>query len=162
VLRKLLVSLLLAGLTAITMSGCDADKLSKLRPGTTKSSEVRKLMGEPNLEWLEEDGTRTWEYPRTPEGIVNHMLVIGPDNVLREVRQVLTAENFARIKPGMNREQVRRLLGRPAHERYFSLRQERVWDWKTKVEAGMEWYFNVHFDEAGIVTRTSASSVPKG
>ncbi len=97
-----------------------------------------------------------------PEGIVNYMLVIGPDDVLREVRQVLTEDNFAKIKPGMMREEVHRLLGRPAHQRYFSLKQETVWDWKTKVDSGMEWYFNVHFNDDGVVTKTSTNFVPKG
>ena len=90
------------------------------------------------------------------------MVVIGPDDVLREVRQVLTDENFARVRPGMSTDEVRYLLGRPAHERYFSLQRETVWDWKTKVEPGMEWYFNVHFSDRGVVTRTSTNFVPKG
>ena len=66
------------------------------------------------------------------------MLVIGPDNVLREVRQVLTEENFAKVSPGMTTDEVRYLLGQPAHQARFSLKQETVWDWKTKVDSGME------------------------
>ncbi|MCM8594599.1 tyrosine-type recombinase/integrase [Accumulibacter sp.] len=33
----------------------------------------------------------------------NYMLVIGPDGRLREIRQVLSEENFARVRPGMVR-----------------------------------------------------------
>ena len=33
---------------------------------------------------------------------------------------------------------------------------------RTKVDSGMEWYFNVHFDDHGVVTRTSTHFVPKG
>jgi hypothetical protein len=111
---------------------------------------------------VEADGTRVWEYPRTPEGIVNYMLVIGPDKVLREVRQVLTEENFAKVRPGMSSDEVRYLLGRPAHELYFSLKQEKVWDWKTKVEPGMTWYLQRPFQQRRVVTRTSTHFVPKG
>ncbi|MCB1933025.1 outer membrane protein assembly factor BamE [Accumulibacter sp.] len=152
----------LSGLLALVFAACDADRLSKLKPGSSSGDEVRKLMGQPTLEWVDADGTRVWEYPRTPEGIVNYMLVIGPDNVLREVRQVLTEENFARVRPGMSSDEVRYMLGRPAHEVYFSLKQEKVWDWKTKVEPGMTWYFNVHFNNDGVVTRTSTSFVGQG
>ncbi len=158
--RKLFAGLFLSGLIATVLSACDTDKLSKLKPGSTRADEVRRLMGPPTLEWVDADGSRVWEYPRTPEGIVNYMLVIGPDNVLREVRQVLTDENFARVKPGMTTDEVRYLLGRPAHERYFSRQQETVWDWKTRVEPGMTWYFNVHFNNDGVVSKTSSSFEP--
>jgi outer membrane protein assembly factor BamE (lipoprotein component of BamABCDE complex) len=157
-----LARILVIGVIAVGLPACDADNLSKLKPGLSTASEVREVMGRPNLEWKQDDGTRIWEYPRTPEGIVNYMLVIGPDNVLRDVRQVLTEDNFARVKPGMTRDQVRFLLGRPAHQQYFSLQRETVWDWKTRVDPGMEWFFNVHFNEQGIVTRTSTNFVPKG
>ena len=159
---KFFASILLAGLAAVVLVACDSEKLSQLKPGVTSAREVREIMGQPNLEWKNADGTRIWEYPRMPEGIVNYMLVIGSDDVLREVRQALTEENFARIKAGMTRDEVHRLLGRPAHQQYFSLKQETVWDWKTKVDAGMVWYFNVHFNEDGVVTKTSTNFVPKG
>lgn len=160
--RKLFAGIFVSGLIAFVLSACDADTLSKLKPGSSSADEVRRLMGQPTLEWVDADGTRVWEYPRMPEGIVNYMLVIGPDNVLREVRQVLTDENFARVRPGMSTDEVRYLLGRPAHERYFSLAQETIWDWKTKVEPGMTWYFNVHFNNDGVVSKTSTNFVPKG
>ncbi|HCV12330.1 MAG TPA: hypothetical protein DGC76_01275 [Candidatus Accumulibacter sp.] len=144
------------------LAACDADQLGRLRPGSSTASEVKAVMGEPTLEWREADGSRVWEYPRTPQGIVNYLVVIGPDDVLREVQQVLTEANFARVSVGMTRDQVRRLLGRPAHETFFPLKQETIWDWKTKVDSGMEWYFNVHFGEDGRVTGSSTNFVPKG
>lgn len=159
---KLLSAFLLAGPLVLVLSACDVDKLSRLRTGSSSADEVRQVMGNPNLEWREADGTRIWEYPRTPEGMVNYMLVIGPDQILREVRQVLTEENFNKVRPGMRMDDVRYLLGQPAHELRFPLNQETVWDWKTKVESGMEWYFNVHFSDRGVVTRTSTNFVPKG
>lgn len=157
-----LAGILLGGVVAALLSACDADRLSKLKPGITSADEVQRLMGPPNLEWRESDGSRRWEYPRTPEGIVNYMVIIGADNVLREVRQVLTEENFAKVRPGMSSDEVRYLLGQPAHELYFSLKQEKVWDWKTKVEPGMTWYFNVHFNNDGVVTRTTTNFVAPG
>jgi len=147
----------LSGLMAVFLPACDGINLPKLKPGITTAQEVRQIMGPPTMEWSNDDGTQTWEYPRTPQGLVNYMIVFGPDKVLREVRQVLTEENFARVKPGMSRDEVRRLLGQPATELYFSLKKEYVWDWKTGNEGNMVRYFNVHFDESGRVRHTSAS-----
>lgn len=147
---------LLSGLIAAFLPACDGVNLEKLKPGISTTQNVRDIMGVPTMEWQDPDGSLTWEYPRTPQGLVNYMIVFGPDKVLREVRQVLTEENFARVQPGMSREDVRRLLGQPASEMYFSLKKEYVWDWKTKVEPGMEWFFDVYFDEAGNVTRTGS------
>lgn len=159
---RLFASMFLSALIGMVASACDADKLGRLKPGVSHADEVRNVMGRPSLEWKDADGTRVWEYPRTPEGMVNYMLVIGPDEVLREVRQVLTEENFARVRAGMSKDQVRYLLGKAAHEQYFALQKETVWDWKTRVEPGMEWFFNVHFDADGLVRKTSTSFVPKG
>lgn len=160
--RKCFARLFLAASIAALLPACDVDRLNQLKPGVSTGEEVRKIMGQPNFEWKDADGTRIWEYPRTPEGMVNYMLVIGPDQVLREVRQVLTEENFNRVRPGMRMDDVRYLLGQPAHQVRFPLNQETVWDWKTKVEPGMEWYFNVHFNDDGVVTGTSTNFVPKG
>ena len=159
---KLAAGALLTGLMAIAVSSCDADRLNKLRPGSSTLDEVRQVMGNPKLEWRHDDGSRVWEYPRTPEGMVNYLLVIGPDDILREVRQVLTEENFKKVKPGMTTDAVRYLLGQPAHEVRYPLQQETVWDWKTRVDPGMVWYFNVHFDDSGTVTRTSTNFVSGG
>jgi outer membrane protein assembly factor BamE (lipoprotein component of BamABCDE complex) len=159
---KKLIRGLLSGIVAATLLACDSVNLNELKPGVSTAFEVRDRMGTPAMEWKEGDGSVTLEYPRTPEGMVNYMIVIGPDNVLREIRQVLTEDNFARIQPRMNREEVRRLLGKPAHDVYFSLKKERVWDWKTKTEPGMDWFFNVHFNEDGLVVKTSSNFVARG
>ena len=159
---KKLFAGLFSGLIAALLPACDGFNLKALKPGVSSALEVRDRMGPPSMEWKDADGTLTWEYSRTPEGMVNYMIVIGADNVLREVRQVLTEENFGKVKAGMSKEEVRRLLGKPAHELYFPLKKEHVWDWKTKSETSMDWFFNVHFDEDGRVLKTSSNFVPKG
>jgi hypothetical protein len=160
-IRKLLAGLF-SGVFAALLPACDVVNLRNLKPGVSTAVEVRDRMGPPTMEWKDADGTLTWEYPRMPEGIVNYMIVIGPDNVLREVRQVLTEENFNKVKHGMNKDAVRRLLGKPAHETYFSLKKQSVWDWKFKSEADTDWFFNVHFDDSGMVAETSSNQIHRG
>ena len=149
-----------SGLLAALLPACDSINLDKLKPGVTTMAQTREIMGPPTMEWQDRDGTMTWEYPRTPNGIVNYMIDFGPDKILRQVRQVLTEENFARIKVGMTRDQVRRLLGQPAGEQYFSLKREYAWDWKTKSEGSYDYFFDVYFDEQGHVTRTGTHYKP--
>jgi outer membrane protein assembly factor BamE (lipoprotein component of BamABCDE complex) len=154
-LKKLLTGFF-SGLLAVLLPACDSVKLDKLKPGITTMMQTRDIMGAPTMEWLDADGSATWEYPRTPNGIVNYMIDFGPDKILREVRQVLTETNFARVKEGMTRDQVRRLLGQPVSEQYFSLKKEYVWDWKTKTESSNDYFFDVYFDEQGHVTHTGS------
>ena len=152
-LKRLLAGLF-SGLLAAVLPACDSVNLDKLKPGVTTMAQTRDIMGPPTLEWQDADGSATWEYPRTPNGMVNYMIDFGPDKILREVRQVLTEANFAQVREGMTREQVRRLLGQPASEQYFSLKREYVWDWKTRTESSYAYFFDVYFDEQGRVTRT--------
>lgn len=151
--RRLLTGIL-SGVLAAFLPACDSVNLDKLKPGVTTMAQTREIMGPPAMEWQEVDGSVTWEYPRTPNGVVNYMIDFGPDKVLRAVRQVLTEANFARVREGMTREQVRRLLGQPASEQYYPLKKEYVWDWKTKTESAYDYFFDVYFDEQGRVTRT--------
>lgn len=154
---KRLFTGLLSGLLAAVLPACDSISLDKLKPGVTTMAEARAIMGPPAMEWHDGDGSATWEYTRMPYGIVNYMVDFGPDRVVRAVRQVLTEENFARVRPGMTRDQIRRLLGKPAQEQYFSLKREHAWSWKTKYEGSTDYFFDVYFDESGGVTRTGAS-----
>jgi hypothetical protein len=113
-------------------------------------------MGTPVGEWGNADGSRTLEYPKGPEGKLTFMVNIGPDNLLRTIDQVLAEPWFARVRPGMSREEVRRLLGRPGHIDHFDLSREEVWDWLIEGQIPTERaHFHVHFDTAGQVTRTS-------
>ena len=147
---------LLSALIAAFLPACDDANFAKLTPGQSSMETVRQVMGPPTQEWMNGDGSQTWEYPRTPEGVVNYMLDFGPNERLREVRQVLTEANFSRVKEGMTREEIRRLLGQPASEQYYELKKEYVWDWKTKSESGYDHFFDVYFDERGQVLRTGA------
>lgn len=149
-------TLLAAACVAGALWGCDSPMVNDLRPGVSTGYEVRDKMGPPTFEWRNEDGTTTWEYARQPEGQFNYMVVIGPDNIMREIRQTLTETNMARVEKGMTRDQVRRLLGKPAKTGQFPLKKQEIWDWRYQGSGtNKDAMFHVHFDQSGVVAETS-------
>jgi hypothetical protein len=144
-------------ITAAILPACDAFNLQELKPGISSAADVRSRMGEPGMEYRNPDGSVTWEYSRQPQGIDCYMITIGSNHILRSVDQVLTEANMARITVGMDRDEVRRLLGTPGSKTTYPNSQEEVWDWRV---AGTipteEAHFHVHFDPAtGLLKRTS-------
>ena len=151
----------LAGLAmALAVVACDVQKIAELEVGVTTEADVRARWGEPAAVYTEDDGSKTLEYPRQPAGQVNYMLAIGPDGKLVAMRQVLKPTNFAKIEPGWDKAQVRRLLGTPAKTQRYDLKQEEVWDWRFADNAENK-QFSVTFDNSGRVTATGTTVDPK-
>jgi outer membrane protein assembly factor BamE (lipoprotein component of BamABCDE complex) len=151
----------------LVLASCDREGraieefgLEKLEPGVSTESDVRMVMGAPGTVWDAEDGARSLEYPKGPEGPRTFFFDIGKDGKLTGYRQVLTQENFARIKPGMSMDAVRRILGKPRSAAQFQLKNEEVWEWLYLERPTSPKLFNVHFDmPTAKVTRTSESEV---
>ena len=80
---------------------------------------------------------------------------------MTSLRQVLHPSYFAKVTPGMTREEVRRLLGKPAKVQAYKLQQEEIWDWRFSDQATEIKVFSVTFDPAGAVKSTSVSLDPK-
>jgi outer membrane protein assembly factor BamE (lipoprotein component of BamABCDE complex) len=87
------------------------------------------------------------------------MVDLGPDHVMRAIRQVLTEESFAKIRPGMRQDEVRKLIGKPGQTMPFPNLQEDVWSWRYEQSHGNPWFFNVHFAPDGAVKRTSQQKI---
>lgn len=131
--------------------------LDKLAKGISSEADVRMLMGQPDTVWEENDGRRTLEYPKGPEGVRTWFFYIDRNGKLQDYQQVLNDENFARIKTGMSKDEVRRMLGRSRTVVQFKRKNEEVWDWRY-LSGGTMRFFNVHFDiTSGKVTQTSSS-----
>jgi outer membrane protein assembly factor BamE (lipoprotein component of BamABCDE complex) len=179
---KLLTVVMLAGCVALT--GCDDQQsdravqklkdffnavkpdallLKNMTPGMTTEAQIRDQMGKPETERTFTDGSKRFEYPRGPQGLNTYMVDIDRDGKLQAITQVLTAENFAKIRIGMTEDEVRRLLGKPGQVAVFPLKPETVWSWKWR-ERGVteEGIFNVHFDQYQKVYTTSRSDVIRG
>jgi outer membrane protein assembly factor BamE (lipoprotein component of BamABCDE complex) len=127
-MTKVLRMGMLAALLALV--GCDAQKISELTPGESTEADVRAKFGTPSDVWEEADGRRVLEFTRQPEGARNWQMTIDAQGKLVTYKNVLTAENLARIRPGMSELEVRRLVGRPGKVTPFALRQETTWDYR--------------------------------
>lgn len=147
---------LFAALAAL-LTGCDTATFYDLKPGQSTRTEVLARMGMPAAEYANADGGATLEYPTGPSGVHCHMVILGPDGILRGIEQALTEANFARIVPGMEREAVRRILGKPGKVTDYPLKKEEVWDWRYEATPNIgDWHFHAHFDPAtGRVISTS-------
>jgi outer membrane protein assembly factor BamE (lipoprotein component of BamABCDE complex) len=151
-IERLGVVVLLLALVA----GCDQKKIEQLEEGVATEADVRAKFGEPAAVYTEEGGARTFEYPRQPEGQTNYMITIGTDGKMSALRQVLKGESFAKVTPGLDKAQVRRLLGRPAKTQSFALKQEEVWDWRF-ADGQQSKLFSVTFDNSGNVRATATT-----
>ena len=143
-----------------TLMACDSQKISELEEGVSTEADVRKRFGEPTAVYTESNGDVTFEYPRQPAGHVNYMISIGPDGKMSALRQVLKLANFKRVTPGLDRSQVRRLLGRPAKAQSFALKEEEVWDWRYRAGPQVR-LFSVTFDKDGKVVGTASGDDPR-
>lgn len=115
---------------ALALIACDVQNISELEEGFSTEQDVREKMGEPEAVWDGPDGAQIYEYNRQPAGHRNYMITIGPDGRMASLRQVLTAENFARVQPGMDMTEVRKMLGKPMKITPFEARRETHYDWR--------------------------------
>ncbi|MCW7538757.1 outer membrane protein assembly factor BamE [Aquabacterium sp. A7-Y] len=154
--------LFLVGLAAglALLAGCDRERVAQLEEGVATEADVRAQFGKPEAIYDDEDGSRTLEYPRQPEGQRNYMITIGPDGRMSALRQVLQPAVFAQVTPGLDKVQVRRLLGRPGKTQVFPLKNEEVWDWRY-LDGPENRVFSVSFDPDGKVIDTASSLDPR-
>lgn len=156
-LRSIALSLLLG---AMVLLGCDSQKISELREGVSTEADVRSRFGEPAAVYDDGDGHKTLEYPRQPAGQVNYMISIGPDGKMSALRQVLKRSTFARVTPGLDKKQVRRLLGLPASTQSYASKDQEVWDWRFADGPEVK-IFSVTFDRDGKVVETGTTFFSK-
>lgn len=145
----------------IALAGCDQQRIDQLEEGVATEADVRRQFGEPQASYAEADGGTTFEYSRQPEGQVAWMITIGPDGKMSALRQVLRPSEFAKVVPGMDAAQVRRLLGRPATTARYELRpDEQHWQWRW-LDGQAPRVFTVTFDRAGKVVSTATGEDPR-
>ena len=148
----------LAVLGAVGFVGaCDLQNIAELEPGVSTEADVRDKFGPPEAVWDGPDGAQVYEYNRQPEGVVNYMITIGADGKMSALRQVLKPAEFAKVQPGMDKADVRRLLGKPAKTAKYDLKpDEEHWDWRW-LDGQMSKVFSVTFNRDGKVMSSAVS-----
>lgn len=151
----------LAALGAVlTLSACDPQRIEQLEEGVSTEADVRSRFGPPENIWDAPgvSGGRILEYDRQPQGQKNYMITIGADGRMSALRQVLTPENFDRVRPGMAMEDLRKLLGKPARVVPYALKRETEWEWRWMQPPNSPMVFTAVLDRDQRVVRSGSSS----
>jgi hypothetical protein len=141
----------LAAALALSLSAC-AQLFRQPPPTGAPLAEVTAKLGQPNAVYSEPDGGQVLEYRGQPMGQFQHMARIGPDGRLVSWEQVLTSENFGKVKIDQwTKDDVLRHFGHPAETSRVGYHNYEVWSYRYK-EAGV-WnsMMHVHFDQQGVV-----------
>jgi outer membrane protein assembly factor BamE (lipoprotein component of BamABCDE complex) len=159
-LKTLIQTLSTAAAAVLLLAGCDQQRVARLEEGVATEADVRREFGEPVDISVAADGSRTFDYPRQPEGQTNYFITIGPDGKMSALRQLLHPDNFAKVVPGTAQADVRALLGRPARIHRYDLKPEQtVWDWRYRLGQASK-VFSVTFDPSGLVIGSATSDDP--
>jgi hypothetical protein len=141
-----------AALLALAVLPAACANFSAISPGDS-AQDVEARVGAPGTVWKNGDGSEVWEYPMGPSGVQTFMIAFDSDHAVREVHEVLNETYFSRIRPGMSREDVRRLIGKPREIWYFTARDEETWTWRYYDITYR--FFNVLFDRSEGTVRTT-------
>jgi hypothetical protein len=111
---------------AALLGGCAG--AGSLVAGQSTEADVRARMGAPT-DTRTEGGDKLWEYATGPEGFHTRLVRIGADGRVKEVTELLTEQQFAKITPGKTtKAEVKNLLGRPSDETNY--RAGLTWSWR--------------------------------
>jgi hypothetical protein len=143
--------LLAALAVSLPLAAC-APLLRQAPPAGSPLAEVTAKLGQPNAVYPEPGGGQTLEYRGQPMGQFQWMARIGPDGRLLSYDQVLTSENFARVRIDRDtKDDILRLFGRPAEVSRVALRNYEVWSYRYKESGVWNSMMHVHFDANGVV-----------
>lgn len=145
-------------IVAALLGGCAG--AGSLVAGQSTEADVRARMGAPT-DTRTDGGDKLWEYATGPEGMTTRLVRIGADGRVKEVSDLLTEENLAKIIPGKTtRAEVRNILGRPADETTFG--NGLAWSWRFKRMGISAAYMVVRFGPDGTVAEKIVIVDPSG
>ena len=149
---------LAAALLLIALSGCSTFRQPS--PGTPLA-DVTSRLGKPNAVYADPDGSQWLEYRGQPMGQFQHMAHVGADGRLISYEQVLTSENFARVKVNdWTRDQVLRNFGQPAEKSRDRATGDEVWSYRYKQDNVWNSFLNIYFNARGIVLKVENAADP--
>lgn len=117
------------GMACVVVTACASLKsVESFTPGTVSIEQVR-AKEKPAAEWKNVDGTLTLEYDARPDTEQNVMLDFDAKGKLAAVREVITLENMALIRPAMTKMELKRILGNPRHVSKDGVTGGEIWEW---------------------------------
>jgi len=141
-------------LAAALLAGCAGIDGRTLEPGKSTAKEVTALMGAPAMERKRPNGDTLLYFARHPWGRKTYVATVSADGVLRDIEQRVTSENIYAIRAGMDKDEVRDLLGPPREITRFPRQQRDVWEypwWHANREKRVLY---VQFSDDGVVRET--------
>ena len=124
--RQILLS---AALLAALLGGCAGYAPTGVVPGQSEG-DVFRTMGAPTGRYALPGGGARLEYARGPYGRHTYMVDLDGAGRVKRVAQVLTEANFLRVAPGMGRDDLLLLLGRPGEVFAVPWQRAQVWNWR--------------------------------
>ena len=149
----------LIGCLSLTLAACAA-LFAPIVPGTSAEADVIAKFGAPDATRALANGGKVLEYPREPEGMQNWRVTLAPEGTVLSVEQLVDEPTFAKIQPGMTRDQVLMELGRPTEQKSYALLNEDVASWRYMEFGNRVMFFNAHFDPSGRLKYASRSPDP--
>lgn len=147
----------MAATAVVVLGGC-----ASMQTQFAQEAELVAKRGQPTRVWDNPDGTRTYEYSTQPNGESTWMYTVDATGKIIEQHDALAEANLAKVRNGMSKDEVQRLLGEHRSVTHFRRMDEEVWDWNIRAEHGvLATMFNVHFTN-DVVARTSITHVYYG
>lgn len=131
-----MIKIVTHAIVAVMLAGC-ALGTPALRPGQSEA-EVLAAMGKPTGRYTLPAGAQRLEYAHGPFGRVTWMVDLDASGRVTGTAQVLQARYFAQVIEGMSREDLLRLLGRPA-DRAREWQGRETWSWRFETY-DCEWF----------------------
>ena len=141
----------IAILASLLLAGCASFDGKGLASGSSVA-QVEAVMGPPKDKVAVAGGDTIWFYPRGPFSPYTFAVRMSAAGTMLSVEQVLTMENFSKIRIGQSTgRDVRELIGPPMGSKRLERQQREVWGYTVESQIGVRHYLYVQFSADGIV-----------
>jgi hypothetical protein len=110
------------------LAACATLSTALVKPGQSEA-EMVAVMGQPTGRYALAGGVQRVEYAKGPYGKVTYMVELDGDGRVKSVEQVLSPQNFAKVRNGMSSQELLQLLGRPS-DRARERGDRETWSWR--------------------------------
>lgn len=147
----------IAALTVL--AGCTGYSPRHLHAGNTEADAVAEL-GRPTGRYAMPGGATRLEFARGPYGKDTYMVDLDAQGRVTGWRDVLTEEEFNRVRRGQTRDELLRQIGRPSERRSGDWQGGEVWSWRYQTVMGLCQWFQASLDDHGVVSSTGYAIDP--